>query len=130
MSECLWRLAYKLAGECGLTDLSFQVPPRCFLALNSGEARPRTLAWLKELWSVLETLEATATEDKDAHQFLQGLLWPLEQWSREVLISLVEADWDWGQVASWLSADLQAYSQAHFSSLMCENLGNAITQGL
>ena len=70
---------------------------------------------------VLRTLEATALEDEDCKIFVMELLWPLEQWAREVMIQLEEHEW-LSPFNQMLLSDLKEFIRAMKGTLLAENV--------
>ena len=126
VAECMWKYAHCSVGACSMSDLFFQVPPQCFMGLTSREpgSQQRMLKWLSELWSAYEALEAEAKHNRKARTFIEDTLWPLQQWSREVFVCLLEVGFD--EVPAWLAEELEAYSRGHWSTLLCENLNKEL----
>eukprot|EP00971_Amphidinium_carterae_P332135 6466138-Amphidinium_carterae.1 len=78
--------------DVGETALLRSVPPYTFLRLLSEreEERSSGLAALKRTWKTLNKLEKAGS--KDAEQFRASLEWPLNVWTREILVDLYETE--------------------------------------
>lgn len=121
----MFKFAVHMIGNIAMTNLMFQMPPAGFLALLSRDVpQATTLGQLKETWESLERLERTTQTNRKAEDFWKDLLWPLEQWAREVFVALSETDFQ--SVPDWVHQELTAYSHAHWSTLLIENLANRI----
>ena len=121
VARCMWKFAYSVVGSCACTDCFFEVPPQKFLGLAAADAERKqsTLTALKQFWEALQQLEARALDDMAAKRFLQNLLWPSQQWSREVYVQLLEKDFL--AVNDDNQREVEAYSTAHWSTLLIEN---------
>ncbi|CAE7236830.1 unnamed protein product [Symbiodinium sp. CCMP2456] len=124
VARCMWKLAYSTVGSCACTDCFFQVPPQKFLGLAAldAEQMQSTMTVLKQFWEALQQLEARALDDMAAKRFIENLLWPSQQWSREVFVQLLEKDFL--AANDDIQCEVEAYSKGHWSTLLIENLGN------
>ena len=77
---------------------------------------------LKQFWEAFQQLEARALDDMAAKRFVDNLLWPSQQWSREVFAQLLEKDFL--AANDDIHCEVEAYSKGHWSTLLIENLGN------
>ena len=125
VADTMWKLAVNFVGSLSQSFKLFEVPPLCFLGLTSSDemVKKATMEHLNKLFVALEKLESEAhATDTECKDFLDNLLWPLNQWVREIFVALNESDWDAALMPLWLVDELTAYSRAHFSSLLCENM--------
>lgn len=68
--------------------------PMCFVGLLSkeGEVVKNTLARLQKMWEVLGRLESASLAEPPISEFLVSLRFPLEHFSRELLVFLAEVE--------------------------------------
>lgn len=86
VAACLWRLAVTFVGEAALTNLFFETPPQFLIAVLSRDegTRKDQRDKMKSYWEALEVLELHAAEYAEARTWLHNLMWPLQQWTREM----------------------------------------------
>ena len=125
VAECSWKLLLHMIGNCMVSTQYFMTPPQCFVMLSSPdpEVRAKWVQRCKAWWESLCMLDEACKTVKEACDFRSAMLWPLQQWASEVFITL--ADYGWERVPQWLQDECHAYSLAHSSTLIVENLGNA-----
>jgi hypothetical protein len=134
----LWKLALGAAGAVATTSEHYTVfLPCAFVSLLHPNATVRTdtLALMRKCFNVLDKLEkfavdpeVTAENRKECRAWLRDLLFPLEQWCREILIQLAEHDFQ-EPFNELLTTDLKGYVNAIKSTLMIENIIKRIRQG-
>ena len=125
VARSLFKLLITAAGHAVARMMTFEAPPVLFIGLtdDDDEFSRECLARLRNLWSALEKLEAVIHSNEKAARFHQTLLWPWEHWAREMFLALYECDF--AECPQWMRAELMQFSQAHFSTVLVENLANA-----
>ncbi|CAE7361311.1 unnamed protein product, partial [Symbiodinium microadriaticum] len=98
----------------------YKMPPLSLLTLISPEPAvvSKWLAKLQAAWTHLESLEALAADVAEAQWFCTNLLVPRQQYAREILVRLLEADFK--EVPSSVRVSLQQYASSHLSTLLVE----------
>jgi hypothetical protein len=123
VAQAAWALLSAFIGHSSLTNLMFtSFPPYLFIGLCSEDEAvvKDTLQKCEKIWLLLQKLEAEAVGDRDLAAFVRDLVFPSEQWVREVLVALYEGDFQ--VVPPWLRDDMVDFATNRRSTLMCENL--------
>lgn len=125
LAKHMWRLAWGMVASMALTGLTYSaIPPLMFIGLTSPDAEhvSSLLGRLRAMWAVLLKLEKVALGNPECHSFVCSLRFPLEQFTREVLVQLSEADFE--VVPGFVMEDLVAFGSGINSTLIIEKMFN------
>lgn len=113
-----------LIGELAELHYVYQTPPFVFLEGAAGSAGLEAwLAKMKKYWRTLSVLEEAGMADLESQRFAKNLVWTCQQWPREILLQLYEADF--AELPRFVKDEIAAYSASYFTTLGIEQLFNA-----
>jgi hypothetical protein len=118
-----WRLAFNVVGSFAITQATYthQLPLALFGLLNPAEGVVTdTLAWLSSVWACLLKLELEGLHDNAAVAFVINLRFPLEQFSRSILVMLAEVEFK--EVPCLVVEELTDFANGLHSTLLVENM--------
>ena len=118
-----WKLAFSVIGSFATTQASYTHQlPLAFFGLLSPAAGvvADTLAWLSSVWACLLKLELEGLSDSTAAAFVVNLRFPLEQFSRSILVMLAEAEFK--EVPGLVVEELTDFASGLHSTLLVENM--------
>ena len=75
-------------------------------------------------WTFLQHLEASAHADKDLEHFVSSLVWPLDQWAREVFVHFAAVSLR--HVPYHINQDLHDYATSFNSTNIAEGIMNQV----
>lgn len=123
VASSLWKFLLHLCGRLGELSFQYQMPPLCFVALTDARRQADWLRKMEELWTILERLEAESLGRPDREEWVRALLWPRQQWSRQILLSLAEDTFS--NICDHTMDALNCFADSFETTLPVENLFNA-----
>ena len=93
VARAAFRLCVHTTDSLALTDMTYRyLPPLIFVGLISEDTDQvaATFQQCRELWDLINKLEEEGHGSSRCRSFVQSLMWPEEQWTREILVRLSE----------------------------------------
>lgn len=125
LARHMWKLAWGTVASMALTGLTYSaIPPLMLIGLTSPDPEhvSSLLKKLGDMWDVLLMLERSALSNPECHRFVCSLRFPLEHFTREVLVQLSESDFR--SVPGFVMEDLVAFGSGINSTLIIEKMFN------